>query len=65
MTQAHDEGYPGIAHDLETLRADNERLRALLATAQDLRPELLRDFGYVPGPVLDFCNKSRAALKGE
>jgi hypothetical protein len=36
-------------------------LEALLE-AEALRPRLLKDFGYVPEYVLEFCNKARAVL---
>lgn len=43
--------------------AERPKLLALLAEAQDMRPTLLKQLGYVPECVLDFCNKARAAVK--
>ena len=48
-----------IAH--EAIRQRDE-LRAILQSAQELRPKLLAQYGAVPECVLDFCNRARAAI---
>ena len=55
---------PALLAECRRLRAEEARLVALLATAQALRPSLLKDYGAVPECVLDFCNRARAALSG-
>ena len=54
-----DEGYPGIAHDLETLRSENERLRAVIEYCElSTRP----DGHWADQAVNSFM---KAALKGQ
>ena len=45
------------------LEAENLRLREALAGAGPLRPALLKQLGYVPECVLNYCNAVRAILK--
>jgi hypothetical protein len=49
-------------HAREYMQPDLDELRRILADAESLRPKLLRDFGYVPEYVLEFCNVARAAI---
>ena len=46
----------------DTLRAQVVELAGVLRDAEALRPRMLKDFGYVPEYVLEFCNKARAVL---
>ena len=52
---------------METVYAKQElerdELICALQTAQNLRPLLLRQLGYVPECVLTYCNEARALLK--
>ena len=54
-----------ILAERDRLRQINAELRALLTTAQELRPRLLTQYGAVPECVLDFCNRARALAKGQ
>ena len=56
LTQRHD------LREFEEMESERDALRTVLLEAEALRPRLLKDFGYVPEYVLDFCNKVRAAL---
>lgn len=55
-------GIKGGAQAEATLAAQNIELVEALKLAQVLRPKMLKDFGYVPEYVLDFCNNARALL---
>ena len=44
------------------LESDRAKLVEALREAEVLRPKLLKDFGYVPEYVLEFCNQARAAV---
>ena len=57
-----EEGYPGIAHDLETLREENKRLREALSLCIDRMPT--NDPMY-SGQLRDAFALARAVLKGE
>jgi hypothetical protein len=50
-------------HAREYMQPDIDALREVLQGAEALRPEMLKDFGYVPEYVLDFCNRARALAK--
>lgn len=52
--------YTPQARDLARELSDAQRL---LRDAQQLRPILLKQLGYVPEPVLEFCNRARAAIQ--
>ena len=39
------------------------RLRSALDRATNMRPALLMTLGYVPEPVLEYCNDVRATLE--
>jgi len=47
---------------LERAADELDDLYDLLKRAESLRPKLLKDFGYVPEYVLEFCNAARAAI---
>ena len=50
--------------DAVRLRAENARLSSALERATNMRPALLMTLGYVPEPVLEYCNDVRDTLKG-
>ena len=54
-----------IRAERDAALARERALREVLSQAEALRPRMLKDGGYVPEYVLDFCNKARAALKVE
>ena len=47
------------AKELATLRVQRDELLAACEAAQSLRPALLKQLGYVPECVLEFCNLAR------
>ena len=54
---------PDLLAERDRLRAVNAELVRVLQLADGLRPMLLAQAGgYVPEPVLHFCNQARAAL---
>jgi hypothetical protein len=54
--------FPALLALAREQEAQIQKLRAVLAQAQSLRPALLRQYHVVPEYVLDFCNTARAAL---
>ena len=44
------------------LRQQRDELAEALRKADALRPILLGQLGYVPEPILRFCNQARAVL---
>ena len=55
-------GLRSLEAERDALRAQVAELVGLLRDAEALRPRMLKDFGYVPEYVLEFCNKARAVL---
>lgn len=51
---------PASADDVRTvLQSRIIELEDALREAQKMRPAMLRQLGYVPEPVLEFCNMAR------
>lgn len=44
------------------LERQRDEVAAALEQATNMRPALLMTLGYVPEPVLEYCNLARAAL---
>jgi len=53
---------PSALAERDALRLQVAELAGALRDAEALRPRMLKDFGYVPEYVLEFCNKARAFL---
>ncbi len=54
----------GQAQDrVSKLESDRAKLIDLLNRSQNMRPGLLMVVGYVPEPVLEFCNEARSLLR--
>ena len=50
--------------DIDREAQRQAEMEILLQEAQELRPALLRQLGYVPECVLEFCNRARQLIGG-